>query len=49
MASEYGSKAIEALDDVKVEFGDAEAQTNKLLISAVVYALLDIARAIRAR
>lgn len=49
MASEYGRKALEALEDVRVDVGDSQTQTNKQFVSAVVYALLDISRAIRTR
>ena len=47
MATEYTQKAIDALDSADVEFGDARAQTQKELTSAIVYALLEVARAVR--
>lgn len=48
VATEYSARALEALADAEVEFGDARGQTNKLLATAIVYALLDVARAVRA-
>lgn len=48
MATEYARKALEALTEAEVEFGDARSQTNKALATAIVFALLDVARAVRA-
>jgi len=47
MPSEYAGKALEALEDVKIEVGDAKGETAKLLASAIFFALLDVARAVR--
>jgi hypothetical protein len=47
MPGEYATRAIEALEQVEIEVGDAKAETTKLLASAVVFALLDVARAVR--
>jgi hypothetical protein len=47
MSSEYAGKALEALEDVEIETGDAKGETTKLLASAIVFALLDVARAVR--
>lgn len=47
MASEYAGKALEALESAEVEVGDAKGETTKLLASAIVFALLDVARAVR--
>lgn len=47
MPSEYAEKAIESLRNVEIEFGDAKGESTKLLASAIVFALLDVARAVR--
>lgn len=47
MPGEFGDRALEALEQVQVEVGDAKTETTKLLASAIVFALLDVARAIR--
>jgi hypothetical protein len=47
MPSEYAEKAIEALENAEIEFGDAKGETTKFLASAIVFALLDVARAVR--
>jgi len=47
MSTEYAGKAIEALESVEIEVGDAKGESTKLLASAVVFALLDVARAVR--
>lgn len=47
MPSEYAGKAIETLESVEIEFGDAKGEANKLLATAIVFALLDVARAVR--
>jgi hypothetical protein len=47
MPSEYAAKALEALESVEIEFGDAKGESTKLLASAIVFALLDVARAVR--
>lgn len=47
MPGEYATRAIDALEQVEVEVGDAKTETTKLLASAIVFALLDVARAVR--
>lgn len=47
MATEFAKKALESLDQAELQFGDARAEMAKDLASASVYALLDVARAVR--
>lgn len=45
MATEYAEKALAALIDIEV--GDTQGQAQKEMASAIVYALLDVAGAVR--
>lgn len=47
LPSEYAGKAIEALESAEIEYGDAKGEATKFLASAIVFALLDVARAVR--
>jgi hypothetical protein len=49
MGTEFGDKALKALDEAKVDFGDAKTETQKALASAIVFALLEVARAVRSK
>ncbi len=49
MATDYAKRALQALEDAQVDIGDSASQTNKELATAIVYAVLDLARAVRSK